>query len=204
MFTENFEVSNMLSYMWNFGTEGWSGSTWYKMGSSEGSALAFRVLAKCSTSRARVAEMTLPHSVVDTPVFMPVGTQGTLKGLLPEQLVAMDCRIMLSNTYHLGNRLFSKDDQHFVHCMKSSHKTKILGRVLKSWKQLGVFTSIQKQNHSNSHFKSSISSICAQMSHAKVYGLAKIPPHRLRRFSDGLTPRGLVFLHPIVPLTDIF
>ena len=84
------------------------------MGSSEGSALAFRVLAKCSTSRARVAEMTLPHSVVDTPVFMPVGTQGTLKGLLPEQLVAMDCRIMLSNTYHLGNRLFSIDDQYFV------------------------------------------------------------------------------------------
>ena len=116
------------------------------MGSSEGSALAFRVLAKCSTSRARVAEMTLPHSVVDTPVFMPVGTQGTLKGLLPEQLVAMDCRIMLSNTYHLGNRLFSKDEQQFVQCMKSSHfNTKILGRVLKSWKQLGVFTSIQKQ-----------------------------------------------------------
>ena len=132
--------------------------------------------------------------------------QGTLKGLLPEQLVAMDCRIMLSNTYHLGNRSFSKDEQQFVQCcMKSFHfNTKILGRVLKSWKQLGVFTSIQKQNHSNSHFKSSISSIFAQMSHAKVYGLAKITPHRLRRFSDGLTPRGLVFLHPIVPLTDIF
>ena len=45
------------------------------MGAGEGSALAFRVLAKCSTTRARVAEMTLPHSVVDTPVFMPVGTQ---------------------------------------------------------------------------------------------------------------------------------
>ena len=116
------------------------------MGSSEGSALAFRVLAKCSTSRARVAEMTLPHSVVDTPVFMPVGTQGTLKGLLPEQLVAMDCRIMLSNTYHLGNRLFSEDETQLVLCIKSSHETKILGRVLKSWKQLGVFTSIQKQN----------------------------------------------------------
>ena len=67
-----------------------------------------------------MAEMTLPHSVVDTPVFMPVGTQGTLKGLLPDQLVELDCRyslllqvlyctdlpcrIMLSNTYHLGNR----------------------------------------------------------------------------------------------------
>ena len=126
------------------------------MGSSEGSALAFRVLAKCSTSRARVAEMTLPHSVVDTPVFMPVGTQGTLKGLLPEQLVAMDCRIMLSNTYHLGNRLFSEEETQLVRCMKSSHlKTNTLGRVLKSWKQLGVFTSIQKQKQKpslESHF----------------------------------------------------
>ena len=126
------------------------------MGSSEGSALAFRVLAKCSTSRARVAEMTLPHSVVDTPVFMPVGTQGTLKGLLPEQLVAMDCRIMLSNTYHLGNRLFSEEETQLVRCMKSSpFNTKTLGRVLKSWKQLGVFTSIQKQKQKpslESHF----------------------------------------------------
>ncbi|VDM43780.1 unnamed protein product [Toxocara canis] len=35
---------------------------------------------------------------------MPVGTQGTMKGLLPEQLVHMDCRILLCNTYHLGHR----------------------------------------------------------------------------------------------------
>lgn len=48
--------------------------------------------------------MELPHASVDTPVFMPVGTQGTLKGLLTEQLEKMDCRIMLGNTYHLGNR----------------------------------------------------------------------------------------------------
>lgn len=34
----------------------------------------------------RVGEMLLPHSLVDTPVFMPVGTQGTMKGLTPEQL----------------------------------------------------------------------------------------------------------------------
>jgi len=69
-----------------------------------GSALVFKTIGKCSTTRARAAEMTLPHSVVETPVFMPVGTQGTLKGLLPEQMVDLDCRIMLSNTYHLGNR----------------------------------------------------------------------------------------------------
>jgi len=68
------------------------------------SALKFNIVAKCSTTHARVAEMTLPHSIVNTPVFMPVGTQGTLKGLPPSQLEALDCRIMLSNTYHLGNR----------------------------------------------------------------------------------------------------
>jgi len=74
------------------------------MGKGNGSALVFKVMGQCSVTKARVGEMTLPHSVVDTPVFMPVGTQGTLKGLLPDQLINMDCRIMLSNTYHLGNR----------------------------------------------------------------------------------------------------
>lgn len=48
--------------------------------------------------------MKLPHYTVDTPVFMPVGTQGTLKGLAPEQLEELDCKIMLGNTYHLGHR----------------------------------------------------------------------------------------------------
>ena len=59
------------------------------------SALKFTVLAECSTSRARTSLMELPHAQVDTPVFMPVGTQGTLKGLITEQLERMDCRIML-------------------------------------------------------------------------------------------------------------
>ena len=68
------------------------------------SALKLTVLAECSTSRARTALMELPHAIVETPVFMPVGTQGTLKGLLTEQLEKMDCRIMLGNTYHLGKR----------------------------------------------------------------------------------------------------
>lgn len=68
------------------------------------SALKFHIVGKCSTSRARAADMTLPHSTVQTPIFMPVGTQGTLKGIVPQQLLELDCRIMLSNTYHLGNR----------------------------------------------------------------------------------------------------
>lgn len=48
--------------------------------------------------------MKLRHSDVSTPVFMPVGTQGTLKGLLPEQLENINCQIILGNTYHLGMR----------------------------------------------------------------------------------------------------
>jgi len=67
-------------------------------------ALSLKIISECSTTKARACLMTLPHYVVDTPVFMPVGTQGTLKGLLPEQLEELDCKIMLGNTYHLGNR----------------------------------------------------------------------------------------------------
>jgi queuine tRNA-ribosyltransferase len=48
--------------------------------------------------------MVLPHQTVDTPVFMPVGTQGTLKGMTPHQLKELDCQILLGNTYHLGSR----------------------------------------------------------------------------------------------------
>nr|XP_018918238.1 PREDICTED: queuine tRNA-ribosyltransferase catalytic subunit [Bemisia tabaci] len=66
------------------------------------SALSFEVLAKCGTSKARTSLMTLPHYTVETPMFMPVGTKGTMKGLLPDQLKTLDCQIILGNTYHLG------------------------------------------------------------------------------------------------------
>lgn len=65
------------------------------------SALKWNVLAKCSTTKARAAILTLPHGPVNAPVFMPVGTQGTLKGITPEQLEGLGCQIMLNNTYHL-------------------------------------------------------------------------------------------------------
>ncbi|XP_026737791.1 queuine tRNA-ribosyltransferase catalytic subunit [Trichoplusia ni] len=67
-------------------------------------ALTFHVKAECNVSKARVGLMKLPHYEVKTPVFMPVGTQGTMKGLLPDQLESLDCEIILGNTYHLGNR----------------------------------------------------------------------------------------------------
>ncbi|KAJ2953525.1 hypothetical protein O0L34_g1127 [Tuta absoluta] len=67
-------------------------------------ALTFHVQSECTVSKARAGLMKLPHYNVKTPVFMPVGTQGTMKGLLPEQLEELDCEIILGNTYHLGNR----------------------------------------------------------------------------------------------------
>lgn len=72
--------------------------------SIHGPALRFEILATCSISRARASRLVMPHGPVDAPVFMPVGTQGTLKGITPTQLMDLGCQIMLANTYHLGHR----------------------------------------------------------------------------------------------------
>lgn len=66
------------------------------------SPLQFDVFATCH--KARVARLTLPHGPIDTPVFMPVGTQGTIKGLTSQQVHDLGCQIILGNTYHLGLR----------------------------------------------------------------------------------------------------
>lgn len=56
--------------------------------------------------RARACTLTLPHGTIETPIFMPVGTKGTVKGLTSAQLsgAPLDCKIILGNTYHLGNQ----------------------------------------------------------------------------------------------------
>ncbi|XP_035254724.1 queuine tRNA-ribosyltransferase catalytic subunit 1 isoform X1 [Anguilla anguilla] len=66
--------------------------------------LALRILAECPVSKARACDLTLPHCTVNTPVFMPVGTQGTMKGITADQLADLGCQICLANTYHLGMR----------------------------------------------------------------------------------------------------
>ena len=50
---------------------------------------------------ARCGRLQLPHGVVDTPVFMPVGTYGTVKGMTPQELEALGAQIVLGNTFHL-------------------------------------------------------------------------------------------------------
>lgn len=62
----------------------------------------FEVTAR--EGRARRAVLQCLHGKVDTPIFMPVGTQGTVKGLQPEQLRATGTQILLGNTYHLNLR----------------------------------------------------------------------------------------------------
>ena len=53
---------------------------------------------------ARRGRLTLNHGVVETPVFMPVGTYGTVKGVLPDSLETMGAQIILGNTFHLWLR----------------------------------------------------------------------------------------------------
>lgn len=53
------------------------------------------------TTRARAATLHLPHGPVQLPIFMPVATQASLKGLTPRQLEETGCRLCLNNTYHL-------------------------------------------------------------------------------------------------------
>ena len=55
-------------------------------------------------SRARCGTLVTPHGVVETPVFMPVGTQGSVKGVHPDELRALGAQIILGNTYHLAVR----------------------------------------------------------------------------------------------------
>lgn len=61
----------------------------------------FRVLAEDPRSSARLGELVTARGVVETPIFMPVGTQATVKTLTPDELQAAGAQIILSNTYHL-------------------------------------------------------------------------------------------------------
>lgn len=69
---------------------------------SESAAMKFEV--RSSWKKARSSVLTLPHATVLTPVFMPVGTQGTIKGLTCEQIEKCGCNMILGNTFHLGLR----------------------------------------------------------------------------------------------------
>jgi queuine tRNA-ribosyltransferase len=64
----------------------------------------FELLKTDSHTKARLGKLTTMHGAVDTPVFMPVGTQASVKALDPRELLEMGTQIILGNTYHLNIR----------------------------------------------------------------------------------------------------
>jgi len=64
-------------------------------------ALTFTILRKDASTAARVATITTAHGVIETPIFMPVGTRGAVKAITEAQLHEIHAQIILGNTYHL-------------------------------------------------------------------------------------------------------
>jgi queuine tRNA-ribosyltransferase len=64
----------------------------------------FNILARDSQSPARLGQLDLPHGSVQTPIFMPVGTYGTVKAMTPRDLNEAKAQIILGNTFHLWLR----------------------------------------------------------------------------------------------------
>jgi queuine tRNA-ribosyltransferase len=61
----------------------------------------FELLAQDSVSKARHGRLTTAHGLIDTPAFIPVGTQGSVKAMTPRELRELNAQIVLGNTYHL-------------------------------------------------------------------------------------------------------
>ncbi len=84
-------------------------------------SFAFTIEAECSNSGARAGTIQTPHGTIQTPIFMPVGTQATVKSVSPEELRAAGAAIILANTYHLmlrpGSELIASFGglHHFMH-----------------------------------------------------------------------------------------
>ncbi|MFA6472974.1 MAG: tRNA guanosine(34) transglycosylase Tgt, partial [Candidatus Latescibacterota bacterium] len=71
------------------------------MKSAHRQGFSFEVVRVCPHTGARAGILRTPHSVIETPVFMPVGTQATVKTMSQQELSDYDARIILSNAYHL-------------------------------------------------------------------------------------------------------
>ena len=61
----------------------------------------FSILHRDTSCGARLGSLKTPHGCIETPMFMPVGTNATVKAMTPEDLLAVKAQIILANTYHL-------------------------------------------------------------------------------------------------------
>src|SRR5215470_7762720 len=81
--------------------------------------ISFEILAECKHTRARAGILHTPHGDIPTPVFMPVGTQATVKGLTQRDLHEdLKAPIILSNTYHL----YLRPGHELIHQLGGLHR----------------------------------------------------------------------------------
>ena len=73
----------------------------YNLKGKNMTAVTYELIKTDSRTKARRGRVTTPHGVIETPVFMPVGTAATVKAMRPEEIKEMGAEIVLSNTYHL-------------------------------------------------------------------------------------------------------
>lgn len=64
-------------------------------------SFTYEVIKECKQTGARIGRYVTPHGVIETPVFMPVGTMATVKSLTPDEVAGTGASILLSNSYHL-------------------------------------------------------------------------------------------------------
>ena len=64
----------------------------------------YELIHECKQSGARLGRLHTPHGIIETPCYMPVGTQATVKAVLPRDLAEIGAQICLANTYHLFER----------------------------------------------------------------------------------------------------
>jgi len=63
--------------------------------------IKFEVIKESKETKARLGKLFTPHGIIETPIFMPVGTQATVKAMTPRELEGLGIQIILSNSYHL-------------------------------------------------------------------------------------------------------
>lgn len=121
-------------------------------------ALEFQLEAVCPWSGARAGTMITRHGIVQTPVFMPVGTNATIKALLWNQLEDLEAQIVLANSYHL----FLRPGHHLIESAGGLHKFMSWPRpILTDSGGFQIFSldALRKINDQGVHFKDHLSGI---------------------------------------------
>ncbi|MDO8527264.1 MAG: tRNA guanosine(34) transglycosylase Tgt [Deltaproteobacteria bacterium] len=124
--------------------------------------MKFELLKTASNSKARLGKITTPRGVINTPVFMPVGTQATVKAMSTDELKEMGTEIILGNTYHL----FLKPGHETIKKLGGLHKFMYWDRPIltdSGGYQIFSLSQTRKITEEGAHFQSPIDGGAAHM-----------------------------------------